>query len=63
MALAGVAQWIECCPVNWRLLVQFFTGVHAWVAPGPWWGVRKGQPYIDVFISLFLPPSPLSKNK
>ena len=33
LALAGVAQWIECQPVNQRALpVQFPVRLHAWVA-------------------------------
>ena len=29
LALAGVAQWIECQPANQRLLVQFLVKAHA----------------------------------
>ena len=32
LALAGVAQWIECRPANQRSLVQFPVRAHAWVA-------------------------------
>ena len=30
---------------------------------GPWWGVRKRQPHIDVSLPLFPLPSLLSKTK
>ena len=32
LALAGVAQWIECRPVNQGFAVQFPVWAHAWVA-------------------------------
>ena len=30
--LAGVAQWIECWPVNQKVMVRFPVRAHAWVA-------------------------------
>ena len=45
-ALAGVAQWIECWPVNQR------------VASHSMWGARGGQPHIDVLLPVFLPLFP-----
>ena len=55
-ALAGVAQWIGC-----RSASQGVTGsVPGWgtclgCRPHPQWGVREGQPHIDISL-LFLPP-------
>ena len=63
LALVGVAQWIECWPVNqgvassipsqgtWRVVSQVPSGEC----------VR--QPRIDVSLPLFLLAFPLSKNK
>ena len=67
MALAGVAQWIECLPVNQR--VTSSTPSHdtcLGCRPGPYWG-GWGQGAVHVrgkhtlmFLSF---PSSLSKNK
>ena len=69
LALADVAQWTECQPVNPK--VRFPVRAHAWVAGQvPSWGRVRGSQslyllHIDVSLPLFLPPfpSPLSKNK
>ena len=54
LALAGVAQWIECQPVNQ-------SRAHAWVVGRvPSRGALEKQPHIDVSLPLFLPPSPNS---
>ena len=60
-APAGVAQWIECWPVNQRVACSILSqGTCLGCRPGPQLGVCERQLHIDV--SLFL-PSPLSKNK
>ena len=62
-ALAGVAQWIECRPVNPRVagsIPSQGTCLDCW--PGPWWGVHERQPHINVSFPLFL-PLPLSKKR
>ena len=59
MALDGVAQWIECWPVNQRVTGSIPS---QGTGPGPQWGVHERQPHIDVSPPLLL-PSPLSKNK
>ena len=61
--MAAVAQWIECWPANQRVAGSIPSQVSLSCGPGPQWGTREGQPHIDVFLPLFLPPSPLSKNK
>ena len=56
LALAGVAQWIECWPVNHRVTGLIpGQGTCLGCGPGPQWGVHKRQPHIDV--SLALSPS------
>ena len=62
-ALAGVAQWTRCWPVNQRLAGLIPSqGTCLGCGPGPQDGVHKRQPYIDVPLPIFL-PYPLSKNK
>ena len=59
LALAGVAQWTECQPVNQRVTSSIHsqdTGLGC--GPGPQQGVQERQPHTDVFLPLFL-PSPL----
>ena len=64
LALAGVAQWIECCLRTQSLLVGFPVRAHAWVVGWvPGWGCVRGNQsmyllYIDVSLPLFLPPFP-----
>ena len=63
LALAGVAQWVECGLQTKGLPVRFPVRAHAWVAaPGPQWGPHERQPHIDISLFFSL-PSPLSKNK
>ena len=69
IALAGVAQWIECWPVNQELLVLFPVKAHDCAAGQvPSGGRVRGNhtlmflSRINVFLPLFI-PSPLSKNK
>ena len=64
VALAGVAQWIVCGPVNQRVpgLIPSL-GTCLGCRPGPQLGACEGQPYIDVSLPLFLLSSPLSKKK
>ena len=58
-ALAGVAQWIECWPVNQRIASSISSQDMCLVCgPGPQWGVHKRQPHIDTSVPLFLPPFP-----
>ena len=63
-ALAGVAQWIECRPVNQRVVGLIPTRAHAWfVGQVPSRGRMKGN-HILMFLSLsFSLPSSLSKHK
>ena len=58
-ALAGVAQWIECRPVNQRVTGSIPSqGTCLGCRPGPQLGVHERQPHTDVFPPLFLPPFP-----
>ena len=50
-ALAGVAQWIGCQPMNQRVMGQ---GTCLGCGPGPQFGVYKRQPHIAVSLSLSL---------
>ena len=63
-ALAGVAQWTECQPVNQRVTGSILSQVIGWVVGQvPIRGVLKRQPHIDVSLHLFSFTSPCSKNK
>ena len=62
-ALASVAQWIECWPVNQRvagLIPSQDTCLGC--GPGPQSEAHERQAHIDVSLPLFLLPFP-SKNK
>ena len=62
-ALADVAQWIERQPANQRVTGSIpCQGTCLGCGPGPQHGAHKRQPHIDIFLPLFLPPSP-SKNE
>ena len=66
--MAGVAQWIECQPVNQRVTGWIPSqGTCLDCGPGPLLEVCKGQlsnvSLAHVRLPLFLPSSPLSKNK
>ena len=57
MALAGVAQWIECWPANQRVVVWIPSwGTGLGCRPDPQWGARKRQPHTDVSFPPFFPP-------
>ena len=60
IALAGVAQWIECWPVKGKVAGSIPSqGPCLGCGPGPPQGAHKRQPHIDVSLPLFLPrPSP-----
>ena len=59
MALAGVAQWIECQTANQRVAGLIPSqGTYLGCRPGPQWGLHMNQPHIDVSLPLFLPPFP-----
>ena len=64
LALAGVAQWIECRTANQRVAGSIPNqGTSLDYRPGPQLGVHKRQPHIDVSLPPCLPPFPLFKNK
>ena len=55
-ALAGVAQWIECWPVNQRGTGSIpHQGTCLGCGPGSQWGVCERQPHTAVPLPLFLP--------
>ena len=59
LALASVAQWIECQPTNQRVTGLIPSqGTRLGCGPGPQHGVHKKQPYIGVSLPLFLPSFP-----
>ena len=59
MALAGMAQWTECWPVNQRVAGSIPSqGACLGCGPGLHWGPRKRQPHTDVSLPLFLFPFP-----
>ena len=56
-ALAGVAHWIECLPVNPRVNGSIPSkGMYPSCRLGLLYGVHKRQPHIDVSLPLFLLP-------
>ena len=58
-ALAGVAQWIECQPVNQRVTRSIpRQGTFLGCRPDPQQGAHERQPHTDVSLPLFLPPFP-----
>ena len=52
-ALAGVAQWIECWPVNQRV-----TGSIPSLGTCLGCGAHERQSHVDISLLLFLPPFP-----
>ena len=65
LALADVAQWIECPPANQRVTrSSAIQGTCLSCGPGPQLGACEKQPHTDVSLHLFLLPFPsLSENK
>ena len=62
-ALAGVFQWIERQPMNWKVVGSIpVQGTRLSFGQGAQLGMCWRQP-INVSLPLFLPPFPLSKNK
>ena len=58
LALAGVAQWIQCQPENQRVAGLIPSqGTCLGCGPDPQWGAHERQPHIDVS----LPPFPSLK--
>ena len=56
MALAGVAQWIECQPVNQRVAGSIPTqGTCLGCRPGLQYGVHERQSHIDVSLPFSFP--------
>ena len=63
-ALAGVAQWIECKPVNQRATGSIPFRAHAWVVGQvPSRGHARGNHTLMFLSFSFSLPPPLSKNK
>ena len=61
-ALAGVAQWTECWPVNQGIASSVPSqGTCLGCGPSPQKGAHERQPHIDVSLPLFLPPFPSVK--
>ena len=61
LALAGVAPWIECWPVNQKVnSLSPSQGTCLGCGPGSWMGAceRQHLSYIDASLPLFLPPFP-----
>ena len=58
-ALASVAQWIECRPVNQRVVGSIPSqGTCLGCRLGPQLGEHERLPHMDVSLPLFLPPFP-----
>ena len=58
--LAGVAQWIECWPVNRRVTGSIPSqGTCLGCRPGPWLGAWEREPHTDVSLPLFFPSFPV----
>ena len=61
-AQAGVAQWIECWPMNQSVASSILSqAIRLGCGPGPPEGVCERQSHIDVSLPLFLPPFPSLK--
>ena len=59
IALAGVAQWIECWPANQRVTCSIGSqGTCLGCRPGTLKGACTRQPHINVSLPLFLLPFP-----
>ena len=59
IALAGVAQWTECWPLNQRVTGLIPSqGIGLGCGPGPWLEACQTQPHIDISLPLFLPHFP-----
>ena len=59
LALAAVAQWIECQPANQKVAGWIPSpGTSLGCGPGPQEETCERQPHIDVSLPLFLPPFP-----
>ena len=59
LTLDGVAQWVECGPVNRRVAGSILDqGTCLGCGLGPQLGVCERQPHIDVSLPLFLLPLP-----
>ena len=57
--LAGVAQWIERWPVNWKVTGWISSqGMCLDCGPGLQWGACERQLHTDVSLPLFLLPFP-----
>ena len=62
MALAGVAQWIECQPANQRVVGLISSqGTCLGCGQGPRCGALEGQSITHCGFPLFLPPFPSLK--
>ena len=56
-ALAGVAQWIECWPVNPKIAGSIPSqGTCLGCGPGPQQGAHERQLHVGISLPLFLPP-------
>ena len=54
-----MTQWIELWPVNQTVAGSIPSqGTCQGCGLGPWWGMLKRQPHMDVSLPLFLPPFP-----
>ena len=67
LALAGVAQWIECWPANRKVASLILVRAHAWVASQvPSWDCARDNRsmYLShtVSLPLFLSPPSLKVN-
>ena len=64
MALAGMAQWIECCLQTKGSPVRFPVRAYAWVVAGsPVKGMHQRNHTLMLFSLSFPLLPPLSKNK
>ena len=64
VALAGIAQWIECRLANQSINGSIPSqGTCLGCGPGPQQGMCKRHPHIEVSLPLFLPPFHCLKNK